>query len=76
MKRKTKMQSYTSDYCMSAGDNAVSRKQIEASITTPASANEHSFRQEMMKGQNGSPSTYDRNAHEEPELLRQDSNLE
>jgi hypothetical protein len=50
MRKKTKMQSYTSDYCMSAGDNAVSRKQIDASITTPAAANEHSYRKEMMKG--------------------------
>jgi hypothetical protein len=49
MKKKTKMQSYTSEYCMSAGDNAVSRKQIDASIITPAAANEHSYRQEMMK---------------------------
>lgn len=50
MKKKSKMQSYASDYCMSAGDNAVTREQIDASITTPAAANEHSFRTEMMKG--------------------------
>lgn len=35
---------------MSAGDNAVSREHINASISTPAAANEHSYRQEMMKG--------------------------
>ena len=52
MKRRqqTKGQSYASEYCMSAGDNAVSRQQINASITTPATANEHSYRKELMKG--------------------------
>ena len=35
---------------MSAGDNAVSREHINASITTSATANEHTYRQTMMKG--------------------------
>lgn len=50
MKEKTKIESYSSEYCMSAGDNAVSRKQIDASITVPAAANEHSYRQAMHHG--------------------------
>ncbi|MDR3563183.1 MAG: hypothetical protein P4N59_17360 [Negativicutes bacterium] len=45
---KTKSQSFASEYAMSAGDNAVSRKQIDASIVSTAMANEHSFRQACM----------------------------
>lgn len=48
--KKTKMESYGSEYCMSAGDNALRRDQINASIISKATANEHSFREACMAG--------------------------
>lgn len=48
--KKTKIQSYSSEYCMSAGDNAVSRERIDASLTSSAAVNEHTHRKEIMKG--------------------------
>jgi hypothetical protein len=50
MSEKTDAESFGSEYCMSAGDNALSRKQINASIQSKATANEHSFREACMKG--------------------------
>lgn len=47
--KKTKSEAYASEYCMSAGDNAVSRERIDASITTPAASNEHMFRKAMQQ---------------------------
>lgn len=47
--KKKKSEAYASEYCMSAGDNAVSREQINASITTPAAANEHMFRKALQQ---------------------------
>lgn len=49
---KTDSEAFGSEYAMSAGDNALTRKQINASIVSPATANEHSFRQACMKGLN------------------------
>jgi hypothetical protein len=51
--KKTKMESYGSEYCMSAGDNSLRRDQIDDSIKSKATANEHSFRQAAMAGLNG-----------------------
>ncbi|MDR3592739.1 MAG: hypothetical protein P4N41_24035 [Negativicutes bacterium] len=48
--KKTASESFGSEYCMSAGDNAASRKQINASIVSKATANEHSFREAVMAG--------------------------
>lgn len=50
MPRKTDSQAFASEYAMSAGDNAASRKQIERSIVSRATANEHSFREACMRG--------------------------
>lgn len=49
MKKKTAAEAFRSEYCMSAGDNAVSRKEIDASIQSKATTNEHSFRKACMK---------------------------
>ncbi|VBB05031.1 Hypothetical protein LUCI_0237 [Lucifera butyrica] len=49
---KTRIESYTSEYCMSAGDNAASRKEINRSIVSKEMANEHSFREAAMEGLN------------------------
>lgn len=45
MREKTQMESYTSEYAMSAGDNALSRKQLNKSIVSEAMTNEHRHRQ-------------------------------
>lgn len=47
---KTKSEAWGSEYCMNAGDNAASRKQIDDSIVSKATANEHSFREACMAG--------------------------
>lgn len=47
---KTKSESFGSEYAMSAGDNAASRKQINDSLISKAVSNEHSFRQACMAG--------------------------
>ena len=47
--KRTDTESFGSEYCMSAGDNAASRKQINASIRSKATANEHSYREASMK---------------------------
>jgi hypothetical protein len=44
MRKKTQMESYTSEYAMSAGDNALSRKQLNKSIVSEAMTNEHKHR--------------------------------
>ncbi|MBP2644910.1 MAG: hypothetical protein H6Q75_350 [Firmicutes bacterium] len=44
MRKKTSMQSFASEYAMSAGDNAVTRRRIDQSIVSKDVANEHSFR--------------------------------
>lgn len=48
--KKTDMESFASEYCMSAGDNSLRRDQIDASIISKATANEHSFREACMAG--------------------------
>lgn len=48
--KKTASEAFGSEYAMSAGDNAASRKQINESIVSEAVANEHSFRKACMKG--------------------------
>ena len=40
MRKKSQMESFASEYAMSAGDNALSREQINNSITSKATANE------------------------------------
>lgn len=47
---KSKMDTYTSEYCMSAGDNAVSRKQIDKSVISKATANEGEYVKALKKG--------------------------
>lgn len=46
---KTETEAFASEYAMSAGDNAVTRERINASIVSKATANEHSFRQACME---------------------------
>lgn len=50
VRKKSKIEHYASEYAMSAGDNALSREQINASITAPEFANEHSYVDAMQKG--------------------------
>lgn len=50
MPKKTDSEAFGSEYAMSAGDNAVSRRRIDRSIVSGAVANEHSFRAACMKG--------------------------
>lgn len=45
MRRKSKMESFESEYAMSAGDNALSREQINKSIVSEAMTNEHKHRE-------------------------------
>ena len=45
MRKKSQMESYTSEYAMSAGDNALSRKQLNNSIVSEAMTNEHKHRE-------------------------------
>ncbi|MBP2649860.1 MAG: hypothetical protein H6Q74_685 [Firmicutes bacterium] len=45
MQKKTTMDSFGSEYAMSAGDNAVTRQRINESIVSKATSNEHSFRE-------------------------------
>ncbi len=52
MKKKTNTESFGSEFAMSAGDNALTRKQINASIISKATANEHSFREAATSGYN------------------------
>lgn len=52
MKKKTDAEAFASEYCMSAGDNALRRDQINASIVSAATTNEHSFRKACMAGLN------------------------
>lgn len=47
---KSKMDSYTSEYCMSAGDNAASRKQINKSIVSKATTNEGEYTKALKEG--------------------------
>jgi len=47
---KTKTEAFGSEYAMSAGDNAASRKQINESLISKAVTNEHSFREACMAG--------------------------
>lgn len=50
VRKKSKIEHYASEYAMSAGDNALSREQINASITAPEFANEQSYVEAMQKG--------------------------
>lgn len=47
---RRKSEAYASEYCMSAGDNSLSRVEINESIVSEATANEHSFRRACRKG--------------------------
>jgi len=48
--KRTDTESFASEYCMSAGDNALGRERIDAAIISKATANEHSFREACMAG--------------------------
>jgi hypothetical protein len=50
MTKKSKMESYTSEYAMSAGDNSVSREQINNSIVSPETANEGTYVKALKEG--------------------------
>ncbi|MDT8900176.1 hypothetical protein [Anaeroselena agilis] len=50
VRKKTDSEAFASEYAMSAGDNAVSREQIDRSIVAGEVANEHSFRAACMRG--------------------------
>lgn len=50
MSKKSKTESYASEYAMSAGDNAVSREQINQSIVSPETANESTYAKALEKG--------------------------
>ena len=50
MTKKSKMESYISEYAMSAGDNAVSREQINKSIVSPETANEGTYIEALEEG--------------------------
>ncbi|WP_312197709.1 hypothetical protein [Anaerospora hongkongensis] len=50
MNKKSKPASYASEYAMSAGDNAVSREQINQSIVSPETANESTYAKALEKG--------------------------
>jgi hypothetical protein len=50
MPKKTDSEAFASEYAMSAGDNAVSRRQIDAAIVSESVANEHSFRAACTNG--------------------------
>ncbi|HWR43098.1 hypothetical protein [Sporomusa sp.] len=45
MRKKTEMESFMSEYAMSAGDNGLSREHINKSIVTEAMTNEHKHRE-------------------------------
>jgi hypothetical protein len=47
---KSTMEAYESEYAMSGGDNAASRKQINNSIVSEETANEVTFAKALMKG--------------------------
>jgi hypothetical protein len=48
--KKSRMDSYASEYCMSGSDNALSREQIQKSIVSKATTNEGEYRKAMEKG--------------------------
>lgn len=43
--KKSQMERFTSEYALSAGDNALSREQINKSIISEAMTNEHKHRE-------------------------------
>lgn len=47
---KSKMEAYTAEYCLSAGDNAVSREQINQSIVSKETANEGEYAKALQAG--------------------------
>lgn len=47
MNKKSQMESFASEYAMSAGDNALSREQINNSIISKATANEVEYVKEL-----------------------------
>ena len=50
MKKKSKIEHYASEYAMSAGDNALSRKQINESLIAPEFTNEGTYVQALEDG--------------------------
>jgi len=50
MSKKSKLESYASEYAMSAGDNALSREQINKSIVSPETANESTYTKALEEG--------------------------
>ena len=45
MRKKSQMESFASEYAMSAGDNALPRDRINKSIVSEAMTNEHKHRE-------------------------------
>ncbi|MDF2570973.1 MAG: hypothetical protein K0R55_2577 [Sporomusa sp.] len=45
MRKKSQMESFMSEYAMSAGDNGLTREHINKSIVTEAMTNEHKHRE-------------------------------
>lgn len=50
MSKKSKIESYASEYAMNAGDNALSREQINKSIVSPETANESTYTKALEEG--------------------------
>jgi hypothetical protein len=50
MSKKSKIESYASEYAMNAGDNALSREQVNKSIVSPETANENTYTQALKEG--------------------------
>ena len=47
--KESKMQAYTSEYCMSGGDNAAAREEINRSIISNSVTNEGEYRKAMQE---------------------------
>lgn len=50
MNKKSKIESYVSEYAMSAGDNTLSREQINKSIVSQETANESTYTKALEEG--------------------------
>lgn len=48
--KKSKMQAYASEYCMSGGDNTAAKEEINRSIISDQVTNEGEYRKAMQQG--------------------------
>ena len=48
--KKSKIQAYASEYCMSGGDNTAAKKEINRSIISNSVTNEGEYRKAMQQG--------------------------